>query len=583
MLWDNKFFKRKKIPLVAVASMLAVCFLFLLLVEISHILVADYTEEPIIDISEIEFARYVSEYADGHVQLAEYYATEGGYVALEPENSNGSFRGAVASPIPGNVFLGWININGEYLTDSVYYTPYDEDNLVFYAVFCEKNALDNDESVEHLAFLVASGDLTWRGVYPDRLSDEDVDAESLEEFSDEDAATESLEEFSDEDAATESLEELSDKDAATESSDELSDGDADTESLDELLKEDVSTESFDEDTSTESLDDLLYEDASAEPFDELSDEDTEIGYPEQSSGDDYYSDSSDNLPKSASEVIFPVEDFSDDSILPDGVTSNDNVTGSSEYVEKNDFSVNKDSDSNLAVTDTNNDLNTPDIISDDNVVQNIELPESDSISKIGHISENVDSDISALDEEELQIDIEISKPVNAKTSDDETYDSDSISTESSSVSSDDRDRKKFNVLCVKSGTNELIAYSSDQEALGGEEISLTGNIDETSYAFESVGVFDYITPEDYEDGELPGFYEAQEELVSYNPDNLSMLVKDEPDSNMSVIFYLSDIASQLSTMTNSGINLDFRPYIFLIFLGVMFRVIWRRQNGSIKS
>ena len=209
---------------------------------------------------------------------------------------------------------------------------------------------------------------------------------------------------------------------------------------------------------------------------------------------------------------------------------------------------------------------------------------SDYLSDEQHLLDtNEPSYIVGLNDNESNNVTNIDTPLDLKIKISSKDDTKTVSESESEIESDtttedkSRDRVKFNVLCVESKTNQLLGNTPETLVSGGEEIGLKGNVDKL-YKFDSLGVFEYIDPAEYESGVQPSFYSGAEDVISVDAEDLSCLIEDTPSNDMTVVFYMADtVSQQLDIPADSGLELPLVPGVFMIVMSGFIGYLRRKQ------
>ncbi len=130
-----------------------------------------------------------------------------------------------------------------------------------------------------------------------------------------------------------------------------------------------------------------------------------------------------------------------------------------------------------------------------------------------------------------------------------------------------------NAFCVESETNQLLFEAPSTQASIGKTISFENSEEGKNYVFDSLGVFQYIEPESYQDGEAPTLYTDAQEVVEYNLSDLSCTIKEEPDEDMTIIYYVmsktvdADALGQIDELSDNGLKMDYTPFVAATVLG----------------
>ena len=498
-------------------------------------LFADIIEEPMLS-DDMDLGKIVSENNFFTGMEVTYYATNGGRVGVvKPEEPIG-FAGAWALADNGNDFLGWVDSDGEYLSDNEYFRPDDSDELkTFYAVFSNIDKITNTD-IETQALAIASQEPGWTG---GTIQDETAISENT-------------------------IEETSD-DIFFEDSNVVDD------IIDDFAEEYNNIEEAPEDSNNMSEENYFDDDNEMI----ISSTDSSDTYIEQSdSFDEGYQK---NYDISATEPDLHQNEQNTDGVEVE-INTDTNSINESNIDNTNTIEDKQDTEIFTEVSEANHNIDNENVARLDSTKlaegkSTDILPDNEASSDIAPIEQNKEAFPSL-----PELEINISQPEEPSDSSDKHNSSDN--------SEDVVSPKKVycNILCVERTTNDIIEQTEPVQATAGSKITVEGNLGD-DYELDSLGVFKYIAADSYENGGASSIYSDADDIVDYDKEELSCTLKSEPSEDMTIVYYmqmtaLGGIRNQINEVSDNGISQEITPAIILLsFVALLFVTGYKRKIG----
>ena len=516
-------------------------------------LFADIHDEPVADREDI-FTKAVSETNIYSGIEITYEALGEGFVGLQSFSNDSDFRGCAILPTDDNVFIGWVDEYGTYLTDLEVYIPITAlEDITVYAVFIPIDEISGGrEELRETAISKVLSETNEYDIYDNfeentnhendpkesgvnTESDEtNIEESNVEEESDNvDSSpyTEAESDASDTDYYTEDGVYSSDSDDYSDNTPDLSDSDIVSDSSNDLEglidSDDIPENSFLENTEDNLDNPNLSDNGTSFP----SDSDQII-----SSDDDVTTFNNSN---ESEEAFKPI-------VLQQETQTNNSTSTSSSSVSANN-------ENNSAVVAENSEhFNDSLQINNDNnsLTENNQEDTNNSLNTdISDKTQDTSYDYSSEEKEPLEKlpeDIFVIKDIgtNARAKDNEA--------------SAKKNDTVYNAICVDSKTNKVLSSSMDIPAVSGQNVSLKDSV-ESNYKLDSIGVYYHIDSDKYEDEDLK-FYANSDDVIECDTVDLSASVIEEPEDNLSIVYYLSqDVAAPLSDIDLTASNQIIRP------------------------